>query len=76
MASNTKGKRFIYYTLGFLVVIVFLVFYFRDTTDTEKIEKAQDTNAEITADTLEDMLNASFEEIEFSEDTLVSDTLN
>ena len=66
-----KGKKFIYITLGFLIVIVFLVFYFKDNTDTDKIEKEQDADAVVTADTLENLLNSSFDDIDFSEDTLI-----
>jgi len=74
MANKKRGKKFIIYTLGFLVVVVFLIFYFKDNTNTSQIEKAQDANAEVTADTLEDMLNASFDEEDFSEDTVQIDS--
>lgn len=74
MASNTRGKRFIYYTLGFLVVVVFLVFYFRDPADTAKIEKEQILDIEEKQDSLFNQ-DFDFSETTFSEDTIESDSL-
>lgn len=62
----TKKKKLLNGIIFLIGLVVFLFYYFEDTGDMEEVEKKQDKEAPIVADSIADVLNASFDDEEFT----------
>ena len=58
----TKKKKILNGVIFLVGLIVFAVYYFKDNTDLEKVEKTQDDSAKKAAKFMEEDLNASFDD--------------
>lgn len=66
----TKKKKILNGVIFLVGLIVFVIYYFKDNTDMEKVEKKQDASAEKAADSMSNALNEiEFDEVDFEVDS-------